>query len=49
MLVSNGTKTRNIGEGQLQEYIAKGYSPVVAEEKPEQKPETKAPGKKGNK
>lgn len=49
MLVSNGTKTRNIGEGQLKEYISKGYAPIVAEGKPEPKPAAKAPTKKGNK
>lgn len=49
MLVSNGTKTRNIGESQLKEYISKGYAPIVAEEKTEPKPAAKAPGKKGGK
>lgn len=49
MLVSNGTKTRNIGEAQMKEYEAKGYSPIVAEAKPEPKPEAKAPAKKGGK
>lgn len=41
MLVSNGTKTRNIAVTQKAEYERKGYTEI--------KPETKAPVKKGGK
>lgn len=34
MLVSNGTKTRNISSEKLPEYVAKGYKEVKTPEKP---------------
>lgn len=34
MLITNGTKTRNISSERLPEYVAKGYKEVKTPEKP---------------